>query len=248
MKIKTFYLHGLPGSEAELDFALPEWRETSDISVLQRLSLRTDHQRAVEAMASTIANYQAAHLIGFSLGAMSALKLAAALPETVTKLDLIAPAAPLELGDFLDQMAGKPIFEAAKTDRLGMLVSGQAMLAKVAPGQVIKAMFSSASKADKDLLSQPGMKTMLKHGLRYCLNTHQSAYKNELRAFVAPWAETLKRVRCPVTIWHGTDDTWAPLGLSEALKDALGKEASLKTLDGLSHYSALKAALPKIVT
>lgn len=240
-----FYLHGLPGSSAELDFALPAWRETGPVP-LDRLSLRATHNEAVEAMASNLANYEAVHLIGFSLGAMSALKLASVLPETVTRLDLIAPAAPLELGDFLDQMAGKPIFEAALKGRLGMVASAQATLARLSNGSVIKAMFASAPDADKKLLKDKRMQSMLRAGLKHCLLTHQDAYKNELRAFVTPWTETLTRVTCPVTIWHGTADTWAPPGLSEALAEALGDQAEIKTLEGLGHYSALKEAMPNI--
>ncbi|MEO1643041.1 MAG: hypothetical protein AAFR74_06855 [Pseudomonadota bacterium] len=184
-ELTQVYLHGLPGSSADLDFALPNWKGTGLIAP-ERLALHTAHEHAVEAMASQIADYEAVHLIGFSLGAMSALKLAAALPETVTKLDLIAPAAPLELGDFLDQMAGKPIFEAAMKGHLGAIASGQAMIARLSPGSVIKAMFATAPKADKELLSNRVTKSMLKAGLKHSLLTYQDAYKDEMRAFVAP--------------------------------------------------------------
>lgn len=242
-----FYLHGLPGSEAELDFALPDWRK-KHIKPLNRLTIRATHNEALDAMASQIANYEHAHLIGFSLGAMSALKLAARLPETVVKLDLIAPAAPLELGDFLEQMAGKPIFEAAMKGggTLGRIASAQRTLARISKGSVIKAMFRGAAKADLGLLSEHDMQAMLRDGLQKSLIDKPEAYKSELRAFVRSWADTLPRVQCPVTVWHGTEDTWAPFGLSEALCKAL-PEATLKPLEDLSHYSALKAAMPEIV-
>jgi pimeloyl-ACP methyl ester carboxylesterase len=53
------------------------------------------------------------HLVGFSIGALAATKIAAFDPEQVSKLTLISPAAPLQLGTFLEDMAGKPIFEMA---------------------------------------------------------------------------------------------------------------------------------------
>jgi pimeloyl-ACP methyl ester carboxylesterase len=243
----TFYLHGLPGSEAELNFAMPDWR-AKGIKPLDRLTIRDTHEQALDAIASQIANYESAHLIGFSLGGMSALKLAARLPETVVKLDLIAPAAPLELGDFLEQMAGKPIFEAAMKSggALGRIATAQRTLARVSKGAVIKAMFKGAAKTDTNLLRDAVMQAMLRDGLQKSLIDATEAYKSELRAFVTPWADTLARVPCPVTVWHGTADTWAPFGLSEALVERLGETAVLKPLEGLAHYSGLRAAMDQI--
>ena len=244
MKTNIFYLHGLPGSEAELDFALPNWRTEAAIKPLPRLVDNAPHDEAIETMAAQLANFEYVHLIGFSLGAMSAMKLAARLPETVVKLDLIAPAAPLELGDFIKDMAGKPIFEAAMKSggALGRLVAAQRTLARMSIGAVIKAMFNGAADADKVLLSDPEMQTMLRDVLRRSLIEQPEAYKSELRAFVAPWADVLPRVRCKTVIWQGDADTWAPPALATALCEAL-PDARLETLAGLSHYSGLRAAL-----
>jgi pimeloyl-ACP methyl ester carboxylesterase len=109
-----FYLHGLPGSQAELDFALPGWTQQQDLLLLDRLKLSDDHDAALEAMAEQIARFESVHLIGFSLGAMSALKLAAKLPETVSKIDLIAPAAPLELATIWTTWRESPFLKLPK--------------------------------------------------------------------------------------------------------------------------------------
>ena len=248
VNLVRFYLYGLPGSQAELDFTLPGWEQQQDLLVLDRLSLSDDHDSALAAMAAQIVNFKSVHLIGFSLGAMSALKLAAEMPETVAKIDLISPAAPLELGDYLNEMAGKPIFEAARDGaRLGILSAAQGVMARVAPGLVIKGMFSNAAPSDKVLLEDEGMQIMLRDGLSHCLSRHQAAYKSELRAFVSPWLDTLKHVNCPVTVWHGSSDNWAPIGLSRALVKEIGSNATLTELENLSHYSTLKAVLPKVV-
>jgi pimeloyl-ACP methyl ester carboxylesterase len=242
-----FYLHGLPGSTAELNFALPKWRKNTNIQPLDRLSAAATHKSALESMASQLANYESVHLIGFSLGAMSAMKLAARMPETVLKLDLIAPVAPLELGDYLKDMAGKPIFEAAMKPGggLGRLIAAQRTLARFSMRAVIKAMFNGAADADKVLLNDPAMQTMLRDVLRRSLIEQPYAYKSELRTFVAPWADMLPRVRCKTVIWQGDADTWAPPALADALCEAL-PDAELEVLAGLSHYSGLKAALERI--
>lgn len=197
-------------------------------------------------MMDDLSEEEAVHLIGFSFGGMSALKLAASLPNRVKQLDLIAPAAPLNLGDFLDQMAGKPIFEAAMKGRLGAIAGGQAMMVRISIGSVIKAMFATAPQADRALLCDKAMQTMLRDGLRSCLLKHLPQYKDELRAYVQPWAHTLDDIKCPVKIWHGTSDTWAPLGLSQALSEALGPLCEIEQMESLGHYSALKEALPNI--
>ncbi|MEO1643042.1 MAG: hypothetical protein AAFR74_06860 [Pseudomonadota bacterium] len=49
-----------------------------------------------------------------------------------------------------------------------------------------------------------------------------------------------------MTIWHGTEDTWAPLSLSEALANALNGDVELRQIEGLGHYSALKVAIEEI--
>lgn len=239
-----FYLHGLPGSAAELDFALPDWQAATAIRPLERLVDNATHEAALETMGAKLANYESVHLIGFSLGAMSAMKLAVRMPETVVKLDLIAPAAPLELGDFLKDMAGKPIFEAAMKSGggLGRLVAAQRTLARVSKGAVIKAMFKGAADADKVLLKDRAMQTMLRDVLQHSLIEQPEAYKSELRAFVAPWVDVLPRVRCKTVIWQGDADTWAPPALAAALSEAL-PDARLETFEGLSHYSGLRAAL-----
>ena len=59
------------------------------------------------------------HLVGFSIGAMVAAHIPAAGPERVNRLKLVPPAAPLQLGKFLPQMAGHTAFRlAARHPRL----------------------------------------------------------------------------------------------------------------------------------
>ena len=71
-------------------------------------------------------------------------------------------------------------------------------------------------------------------------------YRRELAAYVAPWSDVLAQVTQPVTLWHGTDDTWAPIAMAEALAAALPQVAAVHRLAGLSHYSALAHALALI--
>ena len=92
------YCHGLPGSDAEIEpliSAKAQWPY-----VLAPLDFTGFEQFVSNNPVRKV------HVVGFSLGAMTALKLTALYPDAVERLTLIAPAAPLELGEFLPKWRG----------------------------------------------------------------------------------------------------------------------------------------------
>lgn len=184
-------------------------------------------------------------IAGFSLGAMSAVHIAAKRGHLVGKLILISPAAPLQLGDFLPAMAGRPVFEAAQAGELALrlFTAAQASLMALAPELAIKAMFRRSPDSEKSLLALPRFTDAVAAGLRKCLWQRQAAYRRELLAYVQPWAHVVREVRCDTEIWSGADDDWAPPAMSVAYKEQLGIRASLNVCPGLGHYSTLRAVL-----
>ena len=96
----------------------------------------------------------AVHLVGFSIGAMAAVRIAAAFPARVGKLTLISPAAPLELGDFLPDMAGLPVFKITMRSPflLKGLVAVQGLFKRMAPNLLIRQLFGTA---EAELLAIP---------------------------------------------------------------------------------------------
>lgn len=232
--MRVVYVHGLPGSGAELAIApLPE-RERPVV---------------VPPWAGSLPSDGPVHRIGFSLGAFGAVRLLAARPERVARLDLVSPAAPLELGDFLPAMAGRAVFEMARSRPrvLAAAVAAQGVAARAVPLLLARALFASADPVERDLLREPGFRALLVRGLRHSLIEHRGEYLSTLADYVAPWASRLDSVRCPVRIRHGTADRWAPVGMAHALDRALGARSRLRVLDGLGHYGALRAALPQLL-
>ncbi|MEL6582533.1 MAG: alpha/beta hydrolase [Pseudomonadota bacterium] len=225
--MSAYYFHGLPGGPEKLE-------------IVPEVSLT-----AVPWLKGAMPRGAGLHLVGFSLGARRALAVAAA--QEAARVDLIAPAAPLALGNFLPHMAGRAVFEAAQRGgwALRSLVLGQNLASRVGPEWLISQMFKGAQGAEVELAADPEFRGIFKQMLQRCIGIERSAYKNALRAAVAPWQGLLLRVTCSVTLWHGTDDTWAPLAMSEALSAALPK-TELRRLPGLGHYSALKAALTQV--
>jgi pimeloyl-ACP methyl ester carboxylesterase len=184
-------------------------------------------------------------LVGFSLGAMAALRIAAARPDRVGRLVLASPAAPLELGDFLPSMAGGPVFKAAMRGDfvLYALCVAQSLLLHASPAFLFKTMLSGAPQAEQDLMQTPAAATALREGMKLCLGRRHASYRREMAAFVQPWAHLIRDIHCDVQIWQGTRDTWTPPAMAAALAAHLAPHATVTSCEGLGHYSTLAAAL-----
>jgi len=250
------YLHGLPGSFAsEMEIVFGAYTETSRMIGLDRLGTLgqgEDYDTAILAAfdkaADALHGEGALRLVAFSLGAMAALRIAAFRHERIASLDLIAPAAPLQLGDFLADMAGKPVFQAAQKGApwLGLFTLVQSAGLRLAPGMVASQLFAGAPDTERRLMTSPERRKAFIAGMRHALHLHTAAYKAELRAYVSDWSRFLPEVRTPVRVWQGSADTWAPPAMAQALYDALRGPKDLVQLEGLSHYGALVHSLPKI--
>ena len=236
---RQFYFHGLPGSSAELrlfDNAIAE-----QIEVLHPL----DFDR--------FQNTEAAHgpyrIIGFSLGAFSALRLAATKPERVKELILISPAAPLEIGNFLPDMAGAPVFRTAQSSALALagLTSIQSVATALAPQWLIKQLLAETCETEQALLKDPAFVSVLIDGLKSSFGPKAGLYRKAVRSYVRPWANDLQQIHCPCKIIHGDKDTWAPVEMAKALSDALPGQTELLIKNDLGHYSTLIRTLPSII-
>lgn len=121
----------MPGSEADAEL-LRQTNPDAKIIALPLLdavseNLDLDIQNAFDAALDQAGESQV-HLVGFSIGTMVAIKLAAMRPENVSQLSLISAAAPLSLGNFLPKMAGKTCvrlgYEASQIAAASDVVSG----------------------------------------------------------------------------------------------------------------------------
>lgn len=241
-KLTTIYYHGLPGSAHEIEMYIHE--NTSPPIVLAPLDF--DGFDALIKNAPT----DGVHIIGFSMGAMTALKLAAQRPESVKKLTLIAPASPLSLGRFLPDMVGRPVFKAAKLGFIPFKIftAIQRLGVVMAPNKIIETMFLGSPQPDLDLISNPSFKQALLQGLKLSLGIDNQAYRKAIHEFIGPWDDCLTHVKCPVTLHHGTADNWAPIAMSHALEKTITSKAELIEYDGLGHYSVLHKVMPLVLS
>lgn len=188
-------------------------------------------------------------LVGFSLGAAAALRVAPHLGKRVQRIDLVSPAAPLTLGDFLDGMAGAPVFRAALYGRVpfALLTFMQAQIARIAPAKMAAMLMAKARSADRDLAGEPVFMAQLEASLRQSLLEQRAAYRQEIQLYVADWQAELASISQPVSIWQGSEDDWTPPAMARALADALPSCTGVLMQPGLSHFSTLGRYLEQSV-
>ncbi|MDF1680616.1 alpha/beta hydrolase [Ponticaulis sp.] len=233
------YCHGFPGSDADL-----AWFTT--FTDLPLIAAPFGHDGEFN---SDILGDGGVHLVGFSLGAMSAIEIATAHPDKIARLTLISPAGPLELGDFLDDMAGGAVFKAARDNwpMYETLLAIQSFLTSVLPGMVRGMIMSGAPEADSALLRDKDFRRAFDAGMKYSYGSGKTRFNQVVKRYVAAWSEALNRVVCPVTIYQGIADTWTPPAMGRALHDAFPSgQSELIELEGLAHFSTLKAAISKL--
>lgn len=244
----TLYFHGWPGSASELgSFGRPAELAARSWHVVDRTLAATGAARFA-ALAQRIGQLHPSgplRLVGFSLGAAAALRVAPYLAERVERIDLVSPAAPLALGDFLPGMAGAAVFRAAIAGRwpFAILTRVQALAARIAPERMAAALMAKAQGGDARLAEDSDFRAALAHSLRYSLIEARHDYASEIMLYVADWRGELGRVSQPVTIWQGTADDWTPPAMAQALVSHLPECAGIRWCEGASHFSTLRAYL-----
>ncbi len=245
MPATTLYFHGLPGSAAELAGFGPEIAaRVGRFHVAGRGKAGGEFASLAKQVAALFPTGEL-RLVGFSLGAPAALQVAPHLGGRVRQIDLVSPAGPLQLGNFLGGMAGALVFRAALAGRLpfAALTAVQAQVARFAPGKLAAALMAKAQGADRELACDPQFLGALATSLRHSLIANRPAYTAEIRAYVADWSAALARVEAPVSIWQGSEDDWTPPAMAEALAAALPARPQVTMIEGLSHFSTLRAYL-----
>lgn len=252
---RLIYFHGAPGGPGEAALFDDLAREAGvELICPDRFALAPGAGAAevfdrLADQVRELARTGPLELAGFSLGGFAALQVCARLGNEVARLHLISAAAPLEAGRFLEDMAGRPVFLAAKVSPIGfrLLTAWQGWLARRAPQALHQLLFTAAAGADRALAQSAHFKASVWPALSGSLNRpRRRAYRQEVATYVRPWADDLARVSQPVSIWHGEADTWAPPGMGQALHLAL-PGSDLRRLTGLSHYSTLVAAMGEIL-
>ncbi|MGR9000367.1 MAG: alpha/beta fold hydrolase [Gammaproteobacteria bacterium] len=249
----VIYFHGVPGSPEECRIFDLEGKACNLTFIcFDRLSVDSSlkgesYYQFLAKEISKKANGQQVDVVGFSIGAFIALQTCRYL-ENVRNLHLISAVAPLDTGDFLDLMAGKRVFQLAKTFPVlfQLLSYWQGLLALLFPNALFKLLFASAAGNDKALATDCEFQASIIKTLKSCFIGHIEGYKRDIRAYVLPWETTLSEISVNTYIWHGAEDNWSPKCMAVYLNSAIQSCSHVEIIGGLSHYSCLYETAPKI--
>jgi pimeloyl-ACP methyl ester carboxylesterase len=247
----VFYFHGAPGALEEAAW-LASAAQANGLCLLalERDSLGPHLQgeayvAQLTAEVLRLAGDHPVHLLGFSIGASLALRVAARLPTPAAGIWLVSAAAPLEWPACWQGMgAGRYTFALAQSyPRLfNLLAVYQGWLARHFAGLLLRTLFQGARGADAELLAQAPQREQLMRVQRQCFARGAGAYVRDVRCYVEPWAACLPQVQAPLQLWHGDQDNWAPVTMAQGLLAQFGSQAQLHWLAGRSHYSCLMDA------
>lgn len=250
----VIYFHGAPGAPEECAI-FDSYAKGKGLTIicLERFSIDCSisgeaYYQFLAREISTLADGKSVDFIGFSIGAFIALQTSRYMADGVRSLHLISAAAPLEAGDFINAMAGEHVFKLAKAfPGLFVLLSyWQSLLALFSAKTLFNLLFASAAGADKALVNDREFQASITNVLRSCFIGHIQGYVRDIKAYVQPWETTLSDISVNTHIWHGAEDNWSPTPMAGYLKSAIPGCSSIEIMAGLSHYSCLYAAMPKI--
>jgi len=250
----VIYFHGAPGAPEE-GSVFDEHAKKHNLNIVcyERFSIDSslqsqDYYKYLANIIIDKANGSKVDVIGFSIGCHAAIETSLYLENTVREMHLISAAAPLDAADFLNGMAGEVVFSIAmKHPAIFTLLSyWQTLLVKIAPSILFKMLFSSAVGEDKSLSKTAEFKDYMSPILIRCFNTSVKGYIREIKQYVTPWKGSVHKCSVNTHIWHGVSDNWSPASMAKYLKEAIPTSKSLNLMTGLSHYTCLYAAVPKI--
>jgi pimeloyl-ACP methyl ester carboxylesterase len=244
------YLHGGPGSPDELNLFDGVGLDVDYAPDRFVLFVGCKSAEAFDRLANDIDCHfprRPLHLVGFSMGGYVALELAYRLEKRVARIDLIAPAAPLEGGDFLNKMAGRALFSIAQRHPvwLGIATIAQRVLAQFLPSVVYKMLYANAVGLDRALAKDPKFKAQVIAMLRQCYGKGAAGLEREITSYVRPWAGILPSIIAPVTLWQGSVDNWVLPEMADFLAQSM-PNVQLRKIPGASHYTTLRYAFCKL--
>lgn len=241
----VIYFHGTPGAPVEAELiASAASKAGVRLLALDRARVAPevageDYLSALAQVAADACDGRRATILGFSIGAALALRVASRMGEQAGPLLLFSTAGPLDLPGAFDGMGGgAQVFRAAQAGgrMFDFGVTCQSFLAARAPDMLRQMLFSGAEASDRAFAASPGGSLPLRRVLAQSLGREAASYRRDVLTYVQAWSYELGGVKAPVSMWHGAKDTWAPVAMAHAVAERCRANLSVVST---GHYTTL---------
>lgn len=190
-------------------------------------------------------------VLGHSGGGPHALACAALLPSRVRRAAVLSSPAPPDARDlsWFDGMAHSSVeeFTLALTDPLAFAERLAARAADIRrdPAQLLVSLRDGLSDSDRRIVADPATAEPLLRGYREALRESSYGWLDDDLALLSDWGFDPAAVVRPVLLWHGAEDTLAPVGHFKWLADRIPRVRPVLQPDA-GHFGALQA-LPAVL-
>jgi len=178
-------------------------------------------------------------LIGVSGGGPSALAMLALYPERISRAALVGALGPpwaiaacrsrfMPLARWAFGAVVRIPGLAPALARIGLELIRMASPRVLSPGFL--------APADRAVLAEPGVRQILMRARREAFREGTAGSVQDLLLYINHWGFALDAISCPVTIWHGTEDTIVPVGMARQIQRAVPR-ADVRIIDGEGHFS-----------
>lgn len=180
------------------------------------------------------------HILTVSGGAPYGMAIAFLLKERVQKMTSVAGVAPLTFQNFkfmnpqqkkawvMRNLVPEPVLKFALNK------VWQSGLEKV--DQFLFTEMDSFSKADQVVFSHEVFGPVLMETVKISLAAGPEGILQDMRTYSKPWGFNLSEIKCPVTLWHGSDDDVVHFKFAEDMKKNI-PQAQFNFIPGEGHYS-----------
>jgi pimeloyl-ACP methyl ester carboxylesterase/DNA-binding CsgD family transcriptional regulator len=197
-----------------------------------------DWPQDIKALADHL-GLQQFSVLGYSAGTCYALAVAAAMPERVLTVHVIAAVPPL--ADLEDLRAYNPVFRmtlfiARYTP--GLLPALMRVMVKDIRKNVyqyLEKIFADAPEQDREILANPRLRANIATGLRASVQRNEQEIALEVLLTARDWELDLNKISMPVCIWYGEKDPLvSPAGAKKLAK--LLPNSELVFVPAAGHY------------
>lgn len=178
-------------------------------------------------------------VLGYSAGTGYALAVAAALPQRVLTLNLVAAVPPIiELEDLraFNPIFCMTLFVARYTPAL-LPALMRVMVKDIRRNvyQYLEKIFADAPEQDRATLANPKLRANIAAGLRASVKRNEQEIAQEVLITAKDWELDLRQIQMPAHIWYGEKDPLVSPGAAQKLAGLL-PNAQLNIVPAAGHY------------